>query len=162
MFRFFTIFFSMFMILMGCQSPSDGDKLQGTVVNIVDGDTFDVNIRGVGDERVRPIMVDAPEICHQHDPPECEPEPFGEEATEFAVDVLLGETVYLEPDVSERDPYDRLLFYVYVEEDQMFQEMLLEEGLAEVVVFEPDVRYREEFYEVQEEAQEQEKGMWSL
>ncbi|WP_160112383.1 thermonuclease family protein [Salicibibacter kimchii] len=159
MFRFLIVICSM-MILVGCQRPSDDDPLQGTVVNIVDGDTFDVNIQGMGDERVRPIMVDAPEICHQHDPPACEPEPYGEEATAFATDVLLGETVYLEQDESERDQYDRMLFYVYVDEDQMFQEMLLEEGLAEVVVYEPDVRYEEAFYEIQEEAQEREEGMW--
>ncbi|QQK80357.1 thermonuclease family protein [Salicibibacter cibi] len=160
MFRYLFLFGAMIMLLVGCQT-SEGGELQGTVVNIVDGDTFDVNIQGMGDERVRPIMVDAPEICHQHDPPECEPEPYGDEATEFATEVLLGETVYLEQDESERDQYDRLLFYVYVEEDRMFQEMLLEEGLAEVAVFEPDVRYEEEFYEIQEEAQEDGKGMWS-
>lgn len=159
MFRFVIVIFSM-LILVGCQGPSDDELLQGTVVNIVDGDTFDVNIQGMGDERVRPIMVDAPEICHQHDPPACEPEPYGEEATDFATEVLLGETVYLEQDVTERDQYDRMLFYVHVDEDRMFQEMLLEEGLAEVVVYEPDVRYEEEFYEIQEEAREEERGMW--
>jgi micrococcal nuclease len=137
------------------------DRLQGTVVYVVDGDTFDVEIEGVGKERVRPILIDAPEICHQHSPADCEPEPFGEEASEFARTFLLGETVYLEQDVSERDKYDRMLFYVYLEDGRMFQEILLEEGLAEVAVFEPDVRYKDDFFDIQEQAQKQNQGLWS-
>lgn len=162
-FKVVAMIFSVSILMAGCQDASytGKDTLQGTVTNIVDGDTFDVHIQGMGEKRVRPIMVDAPEICHQHDPPNCEPEPYGEEATALASDLLLGEVVYLEQDVSERDPYDRLLFYIYLEDERMFQEMLLEEGLAEVVVYEPDVRYEEEFRMVQEEARDQEKGIWS-
>lgn len=138
------------------------DYLQGTVVYVVDGDTFDVEIEGVGKERIRPILVDTPEICHQHSPADCEPEPFGEEASDFTRDFLLGETVYLEQDVSERDRYDRMLFYVYLEDGRMFQEVLLEEGLAEVAVFEPDIRYKDDFFDIQARAQEQSHGIWSL
>ncbi|WP_018924530.1 thermonuclease family protein [Salsuginibacillus kocurii] len=158
-------------IVAGCGSVIDErdpppnleekDVVQGEVSYIVDGDTFDVVIKGEGEERVRPILVDAPEICHEHSPAGCEPEPYGEKADEFAEELLLGETVFLERDVSERDQYDRLLYYVYLEEGEMYQERLLEEGLAEVVVFEPDVRYKEEFFEIEAEAREAGRGRWS-
>ncbi|NKR09567.1 thermonuclease family protein, partial [Escherichia coli] len=104
--------------------------------------------------------VDAPEICHRNSPKDCEAEPFGDEATIFAEELLLDEIVYLEPDVSERDRYDRMLFYVYLEDGRMFQELLLAEGLAEVAVFEPDIKYMDEFFKIQEQAQKEKVGIW--
>lgn len=155
------------LLSIGCTESGDifdlpeNERIEATVTNIVDGDTFDVHIDGYGEDRVRPILVDAPEICHQHSPPECEPEPFGEEATILAEEVLLDKTVYLEQDASERDQYDRLLFYVYLENGQMFQEILLENGLAEVVVFPPDIKYKDAFYEIESLAKENKVGMWA-
>ena len=35
-----------------------------TVVHVVDGDTLDVELDSGETKRIRPILVDAPEICH--------------------------------------------------------------------------------------------------
>ncbi|MBN6885137.1 thermonuclease family protein [Cytobacillus horneckiae] len=43
------------------------------------------------------------------------------------------------------DPYDRTLAYVYLQDDRMLNEELLREGLAKVVVFEPNKKYLEQF-----------------
>ncbi|NJP37488.1 thermonuclease family protein [Alkalicoccus luteus] len=137
-----------------------GDIREGTVTHVVDGDTFDVVIAGEGEERIRPYMVDAPEICHGHDPPTCESEPWGDEAAIFARQELLGETVYLEQDETPVDRFDRTLAYVYLEDGTMFQEKLLALGLAEVVVYPPDDKYEADLRAVEEEARERGIRMW--
>ncbi|WP_243149726.1 thermonuclease family protein [Thermaerobacter sp. PB12/4term] len=55
--------------------------------------------------RVRLIGVDTPETTKVV-------EPYGREATAFTRKRLLGKTVYLEKDVSEKDRYGRALRYV--------------------------------------------------
>ncbi|MCR6108664.1 thermonuclease family protein [Salipaludibacillus agaradhaerens] len=133
---------------------------KGTVTYVIDGDTFDVELENGEVERVRPILVDAPEICHKSSPKDCEPEPFGEAATDFTRDLLSGETVYLEQDLSERDRFGRMLFYVYLEDGRMYQELILAEGLAEVAVYKPDVKYQDELESIELEAKNEKKNMW--
>ncbi|WP_078598479.1 thermonuclease family protein [Evansella clarkii] len=173
-----TLFISLF-IFTGCDdlldaaadmtAPDTGASLEldekenlqkGVVTYVIDGDTFDVELESGVVERVRPILVDAPEICHASSPPDCEPEPFGEDATDFTRELLTGKTVYLEQDVSERDPFDRLLFYVYLEAGSMYQELILAEGLAEVAVYEPDVKYRDALESVEQQAKSEGINLW--
>ena len=137
------------------------DRKQGIVTYVIDGDTFDVELENGETERVRPILVNAPEICHTSSPADCEVEPYGDEAADFTSDLLEGETVYLEQDVSVRDPYDRLLVYVYLEDGSMYQELILAEGLAEVAVYEPDVKYQPQLESIEQEAIEQQLNLWS-
>jgi|SRR5690625_1394907 len=143
------------------ETLSDIDYQEAVVNYVIDGDTFDVKLENGETERVRPILVNAPEICHQSSPSDCEVEPYGDEATEFTRELLEGETVYLEQDVSECDPYDRLLFYVYLEDGQMYQELILFEGLAEVAVYEPDTKYQSHLEKVEQKAKEDQVNMWS-
>lgn len=51
--------------------------------------------------------------------------------------------------------------YVYVD-DKMFNETLLEKGLARVAVFPPDVKNVERFREIQKTAQLAATGIWSI
>ena len=137
------------------------DLIEGLVTYVVDGDTFDVELDNGEIERVRPILVDAPEICHASSPSHCEPDPYGDEATEFTRDLLDGEVVYLEKDVSERDKYDRMLFYVYLEDGRMYQELILAEGLATLAIYEPDVKYKNELLLIEEKAKQESLNIWS-
>ncbi|HEX3053997.1 MAG TPA: thermonuclease family protein, partial [Aggregatilineaceae bacterium] len=82
--------------------PSSGGET-GKVVDIIDGDTIDVRISGEV-YRVRYIGVNTPERdddCYA-------------EATNANADLVEGQTVTLERDVSDTDQYGRLLRYVYV------------------------------------------------
>ena len=72
------------------------------MVRVIDGDTIDVRFDS-GVERVRLIGTNSPEGG------EC----YADEATEGLVGLVMGETVHLERDVSDRDQYGRLLRYVW-------------------------------------------------
>jgi len=124
------------------------DLVQAYVVRIVDGDTIEVNIGG-GSYRVRYIGIDTPETG----------QPGGEEATIVNAELVAGRTVYLEKDISETDRYGRLLRYVWVEEG-MVNALLVARGYAQVATYPPDVKYQQEFLELQRQAREAGLGLW--
>jgi micrococcal nuclease len=130
--------------------------IDAQVTDVVDGDTIHVLIHNKK-ETVRLVLVDTPETKHPTKPIQ----PYGPEAAQFAKDLLEGNEVKLEQDVSTTDRYGRLLMYVWLN-DRMVNEILLEKGLARVAVFPPNVKYVESFRAVQKKAQEAKLGIWSL
>lgn len=126
------------------------------VVSITDGDTFTVRRDDGSREKVRLILIDTPETKA----PDRPVEPFGPEASAYTADLLTGQTVCLEYDVSERDRYGRLLAYAYVG-DRMVNELLLEKGYARVAVFPPDVKYERRFRAIEQKARAAKLGIWS-
>jgi micrococcal nuclease len=128
-----------------------------TVTRVVDGDTVDISPEIDWMYRVRLIGVDTPEIKE----PGCQAQPYGTEASKFTTDELESEEIELEFDEDRDDRYDRLLAYVY-KDDEMFNETLLEEGYAQVYIVSPNDKYEDRFEEAQEEAQEAEIGIWGL
>lgn len=131
--------------------------LAATVVRVIDGDTVDVLLER-GQERVRLIGIDTPESAH----PEIGMEPWGPEASNFASMLLPpGTPVRLELDVQERDPYGRLLAYLYLPDGRMMNEVMLQEGLAQLLTIPPNVRYVGRFVAAQQQARAARKGIWS-
>lgn len=129
------------------------------MIRVVDGDTVDISPAVEGRDRVRLIGVDTPETRD----PDCGVQPYGEEASKFTKGELEGEEVELEFDVERTDRYDRLLAYLYPrDEEEMFNETLLEEGYAQVATFPPNVKYVDRFLAAQEEARTAERGLWGL
>ena len=126
------------------------------VVRVVDGDTIVVKLNGK-DEKVRFLLIDTPESVHANASKNTE---FGKVASDFTKNLLEGKQVSLEFDVAERDKYGRLLAYVYLD-DQMVNETLLKEGMAKVAVFQPNVKYVDQFRKLEKEAQENKVGIWS-
>jgi len=125
------------------------------VVKVVDGDTIDVNIDGTT-EKVRMIGIDTPESVH-NDPLKNTEE--GTFVSEYMKAYLQGKSVYLEFDVGVRDKYDRLLAYVYLE-DEMLNKMLLELGYARVMTIQPNVKYCDDFIKAQWQAKDTNQGFW--
>lgn len=159
-FKFLFIFFSILFLLTGCFSGSIStdeniNLLETEVIRVIDGDTFVANINGV-EEKVRLLLIDTPEVVHPSKPVE----PFGPEASQFTKELIEGKKVYLEFDIQERDKYGRILAYVYLLDGRMLNELLLEKGLAQVVVYQPNVKYVDEFREIQKEAQKNKVGLW--
>lgn len=137
-------------------AAQDPNRITATVTRIIDGDTVEVTIDGKK-ETVRMILVDTPETKK----PNTEVQPFGPEATEFTKQMLENKTVQLEKDVSGTDKYGRFLYYIWLD-GKLYNEMLLEKGLARVAVYPPDVKYVDEFRQVQKQAQQAAIGIWSI
>ena len=66
----------------------------------------------------------------------------------------------LELDVQMRDPYGRLLAYVWAPDGTLFNMAILREGYAFVYTFPPDVRYVDLFLACQRESRERGRGLW--
>lgn len=137
------------------EAPVHGQN--GKVLSVTDGDTIKVQLDNGLSEKVRLILVDTPETKH----PRLGVQPFGKEASAFTTKELTGKKVTLELDVEQRDRYGRLLAYVWVG-NTLFNERLIEEGLARVAVFPPNTKYVDRFREVQKKAQASEIGIWSI
>ena len=127
------------------------------VSRVIDGDTIEVVLDGQT-RTVRYIGIDAPESVDSTRAAE----PFGVEASSRNRNLVFGQQVILEKDVSESDQFGRLLRYVRLTDGTMVNEVLVAEGFAVVAIFPPDVKYAERLFALQESSRKQERGMWRL
>ncbi|MFV2062169.1 MAG: thermonuclease family protein [Chloroflexota bacterium] len=126
--------------------PPDGEV--ALVIDVTDGDTIKVERADGSVERVRYIGIDTPETVHPDEPVE----PWGPEAAAANQRLVADQLVVLERDVSDRDRFDRLLRYVWVETPDgwlLVNDELVALGLAEVKAYEPDTRYHGYFLETE-------------
>jgi micrococcal nuclease len=128
------------------------------VTKIIDGDTIELN----NGQRVRYIGVDTSEISRtKNQASEC----LAEEAKSANRQLVFQKKVRLEKDVSETDKYGRLLRYVYVknqaDKEIMVNQYLVEQGLATLATYPPDVKYVSLFRAGQTKARTASKGLWS-
>ena len=73
----------------------------------------------------------------------------GLQASEFVKGLLrYGSQVWIEFDVQKRDRYSRLLGYVYLADGRMLNEVILRQGLAELFLIPPNLRYSRRFQEI--------------
>lgn len=115
------------------------------VIKIIDGDTIKVSINGI-EESVRFIGINTPE----------KNEPGFDQATDYTKSMLQNKEIFLEKDESNRDRYNRLLRYIWLEmpldysdnekDIKLFNGMLLTSGYAEIATYKPDVKNLE-YYE---------------
>jgi endonuclease YncB( thermonuclease family) len=145
----------------GLLARPEGPTERASVVRIVDGDTIVVD-RGRGKEKLRYIGIDTPESVKPDTPVEF----MAKEATEANAALVDGQTVLLETDVSDTDDYGRLLRYVWIEDSQGPEGLLLvnlalvAHGFANAVTFPPDVRYADVFRQAERAARAQGLGLW--
>jgi micrococcal nuclease len=130
------------------------------VVHVSDGDTVVVSIDG-REERVRYVGLDAPEIAHPEDgtPAEC----WGDEARAANAELVDGETVALERDVSDRDRFGRLLRHVWVSDAgtwTLVGERLIRDGNAEARTYPPDTTRDAPFDDAELAARDASLGLW--
>ncbi|MDR6998321.1 thermonuclease family protein [Neobacillus niacini] len=138
---------------------TDKKLLPATIIKNVDGDTVVIKLNS-REEKVRMLCVDTPETHH----PRLGVQPFGPEASAYTQKILtVGKKVQIETGIGNgRDKYGRLLAYIYVD-GKMFNEMLLEKGLARVAyIYAPNTKYVDQFYAIQKEAQKKKIGIWSI
>jgi micrococcal nuclease len=128
-----------------------------SVIKVVDGDTIDVSIDGKT-ERLRLIGINTPETVDPRKPVEC----LGVEASNKAKSILTGKKVALESDPTqgERDKYNRLLRYVFLENGTNFNLLMIKEGYAYEYTYDIPYKYQIEFKTAQNNAMNAKIGLW--
>jgi micrococcal nuclease len=138
-------------------SPGGGEKTDGNVRRVVDGDTIHVVVGGQ-DESVRYIGVDTPESVKPGTPVQC----FAKRASAYNERLVAGERVRLVLDAEHRDRYGRLLAYVYRERDGLFvNAALVRGGYAVPLTIPPNVAHAGEFRRMAATARQKGRGLWS-
>ena len=145
-------FFVFIFLVSGCITGSSIRELEGPffVTNAVDGDTFDFG----NNERVRMSGINTPETG------EC----YYKEAKEKLAELILHKEIYLERDRSDKDKYERLLRYVYVNETGLVfvNGILVEEGYARVYdKYKSDTKRYDELKKFESKAKENNLGVWN-
>ena len=103
---------------------------------------------------MRLIGVDTPEVYGEV---EC----FGREASAFAKRLLpLGARVRYRVGVDARDPYGRLLAYVWLPDGRMLNRVLVAEGYAQPLTIPPNVDFAGEFRHAAGVARRAGVGLW--
>ena len=127
------------------------------VVRVIDGDTLTLNISGKK-ETLRLIGMDTPETVDPRKPVQC----FAKEASDKAKAILTDKRVRIESDPSqgERDKYNRLLRYIFLENGTFFNKMMIEEGYAHEYTYHVPYKYQSEFEEAETRARENKRGLW--
>jgi micrococcal nuclease len=139
-------------------SVDASNRPNAVVVEVVDGDTIDVEIDGRV-ERVRMIGIDTPETKRPDMPVEC----FGPEASAFTAALLpAGTPVRVERDVVGRDDYGRLLGYVHLPGGVTFvNREIVRQGYAQPLSIPPNSTYAAEFAADARAAEAADLGMWA-
>jgi micrococcal nuclease len=129
------------------------------VITVNDGDDIVVNINGKIEE-IRLLGIDAPELDSFISSNYC----YGVEAYQAVKNIIASNRVSLvkDPLKEDRDDYNRLLRYVYLEDGRSLQEYLLKEGYAK------EYTHKGIFYQSQanhkaleQEAKDNKKGLWA-
>jgi len=125
----------------------------------VDGDTAKFIYK---DDKItaRFLAIDTPETVH----PTKEVEKFGKEASDYTCNKLKNaEKIELEydNDSDKTDKYARHLVWVFID-GELLQKKLISKGYASVAYLYGDFKYTEELEKVEQEAEENKLGIWSI
>jgi len=113
---------------------------------VIDGDTVEL----ADGSRVRYLGIDTPELG----------EYYADEATARNRELVEGKMVELQRGKRDKDEYDRLLRYVYV--DGVFVNAeLVAQGYAKAYIFDPDDRYSQVLVQLEQYAKLRGQGLWA-
>jgi len=134
----------------GTTGEPGGDIDACTVAHLSDGDTVICVERN---ERVRLLLIDAPEMAQQ---------PWGDSAR-AALEALIpeGRTARLEYDVERRDIYGRLLAYLWLPDGRMVNEEMARGGYVVLLHYPPNSLHLERIRSAVAEAAGAHRGLWA-
>lgn len=122
------------------------------VKRVVDGDTIELE----NGQKLRYIGMDTPESVKPNTPVQC----FAKAAVARNKELVEGKEVRLVKDVSDKDRFQRLLRYVYVD-DVLVNETLIKEGLAFSRSYPPDISMQDQFRQAEAQARANNIGLWA-
>ena len=130
-----------------------GETQRASVVEIIDGATIRVRFGG-SEYAVRYVGIEVPDRGA----------PLARRATRTNAELVEGQRLWLELDVSQTDEFDQLLRHVWLHQHGrwlLVNAELVRLGLARAVSYPPDTRYDVLYAAAQAEAQEAGLGIWS-
>jgi len=140
-----------------CSAAVSVQREPARVVRVISADTLTILYRGKWEE-IKLIGPEAPQTALNDRAFEealkssSTPDEIirrGLQATEFVKGLLrYGSQVWIEFDVQKRDRYSRLLGYVYLADGRMLNEVILRQGLADLFLVPPNLRYSRRFQEI--------------
>jgi len=113
---------------------------------VIDGDTIEIEINHTAGT-VRLLGINTPEKGRV----------FYEDAQDF-LKQIENKTIYIQRDYDNEDKYDRLLRYVFYE-DNFMNEQILENGLANLYIY-GELFHQDELESAQEKARLSQRGIW--
>lgn len=161
------ILIAIVMAIQYVGSPDDADQLsqniqQGqpglyTVTRFIDGDTIAVDMNGKA-ETIRMIGIDTPETHKPNSPVQC----YGPAASAYTKQLIGSGKVRLEADSqnTNRDRYDRLLRYVYLQDGRLLAEEILANGYGFAYTQFPFSKTAV-FVAAEQTARQDSKGLWA-
>lgn len=128
------------------------------VTRVVDGDTIEI-LMGGRKEKIRLIGINTPEMNDERGEVQC----FAEEAKDRMKELVSGKIIKLEYDETQnlRDTYNRILAYIYLEDEQMLNRKMIAEGYAYEYTYIVPYKYQKEFRELQLLAKNNDRGLWA-
>lgn len=145
-----------FVSVTGCAEKISTESVYA-VRRVVDGDTIEL----MNGNKVRYVGIDTPETMKRQGRDWVfDPEDYAVSAKEHNRMLVAGGKVRLEFDAERIDKYGRYLAYVYSDDGKMINKELVEEGLAMVYTFQPNVKHMDILIKAQEEARRNKRGLW--
>ncbi|MBW1789844.1 MAG: thermonuclease family protein [Deltaproteobacteria bacterium] len=120
---------------------------------VLDGDT----IRLRNGQSVRYLGIDSPEIGRDGKMDEF----LAKEARDFNRRLVMDSKIRLAYDKEKTDRYGRRLAYVFLDNGEMVNALLVENGMAHVLSRKPNLKYSTLLLDCQKRAMEKGLGIWS-
>ncbi len=131
------------------QTPPRREKAK--VSSVIDGDT----IRLSDKRHIRYIGINTPEIGGNKILDEC----YANESKNINIQLVSGQEIEMEKDISEVDKYGRYLRYVWI--DNVFiNEFMARQGYARLETIPPDTKHYLLLKSAEKEARESGRGLW--
>lgn len=175
------LYLILILSIVSCDLPSDNSEIHSRTeendaeksfekakfIYAHDGDTIRVKLGG-REEKIRFVGVNTPEVAKDGKPAQF----MADDAKDFTEEILSNKEIYLEIDISDRDKYDRLLRYIWLEEpienpsiddvgSKTLNGILVKEGYAYANYYKPDVKYHNYLKDLENSAQDKNLGIWS-
>jgi len=137
--------------------PDRSNLILGKVVRILDGDTVLIKVDG-SNRRYQLLGADAPEFVHT----DRTPDPYSIKARRFITQLLLGESVYIQPDPDgDLKRSSQWGGYLFRAPDMLFVNLeLVRQGYAKHTIGH-DSLYEEAFAFYAQRAKELQRGIWN-
>ena len=150
--KFKKITFLIILILLQWFSLSLTSFASNRVVFVYDGDTVLLK----NGTRIRYLGINTPEIDHEGRKSEF----MARTARDFNQKLVKDAAVRLEYDMEKKDRYKRALAYVFLQNGDMVNALLVRKGLANVISIRPNLKYRDLLLECQRRAIKEGAGIW--